>query len=257
MQMLRDKHRHCDTAGKRGARTTVGVILDKCTVAFVVPGSPATRPLEGAGLCKGDIITRIDGQPVDSKDIVTRLRGKDEPGAVVRVTLARSGGSSVDEVTMMRESLGKVTRTKDLYLSLAAARSAADRRDFSVSEQLPSLLEKIETSVSAVEEGRDEGERALRGHIADLEATLDEQMTAANALVRKREERLFRERDVRKSVEMELAAVTSRNGVNGSNNRSNTSSCGEMSRDATMVSERERELSASLEIALNELEKRW
>lgn len=89
VQMLREKHWHCDTAGKKGARTTVGVILDQCTVAFVVPGSPATRPLEGGGLCKGDVITRIDGTPVDSKEIVTRLRGKDEPGAVVRVTLAR------------------------------------------------------------------------------------------------------------------------------------------------------------------------
>lgn len=55
----------------------------------------------------------------------------------------------------------------------------------------------------------------------------------------------LREKEGRKQAQRELLEATR-----------NTSSSSNLSGDATLVSERERELSSSLEIALNELEKR-
>lgn len=106
------------------------------------------------------------------------------------MTLVREGGGT-DEVTMVRESLGKVTRTKDLYLSLAALKGATERKGFHP-DQIPALLCKVEEHLAAVEDGRDEGERKLREHINELEGVLEEQLGAANLLLRRREEKIFR-----------------------------------------------------------------
>ena len=68
-----------DTAagGAANTNTTVGIILDKTRIAFIVPGSAASKPREGGALMKGDEILAVDGVAVTDDDVVRRLRGAD------------------------------------------------------------------------------------------------------------------------------------------------------------------------------------
>ena len=57
------KLQHAGEEGKTcpTGNSTVGLILDKFKVAFVVPGSSAAKPREGLPLLKGDLIVAVDG----------------------------------------------------------------------------------------------------------------------------------------------------------------------------------------------------
>ena len=88
IQMLRNQHGASpstsagaqggeDGAGAAAANTTVGVILDKTRIAFIVPGSAASKPREGCALLKGDDIVAVDGVPITDEDVVRRVRGAD------------------------------------------------------------------------------------------------------------------------------------------------------------------------------------
>ena len=49
---------------------------------------------------RGDTIISIDGERVDPKEILDKLKGIDVPGSVVELTLRRSGGN--EEVVPLR-----------------------------------------------------------------------------------------------------------------------------------------------------------
>lgn len=71
------------------------------TLRIVAPmdGSPAQK----AGLKSGDIITAIDGKPVDSDNGNRQLRGK--AGTPVRLTLHRKGVAKAFDVTVVRAKI--------------------------------------------------------------------------------------------------------------------------------------------------------
>ncbi|HEX7299647.1 MAG TPA: trypsin-like peptidase domain-containing protein [Solirubrobacteraceae bacterium] len=82
--------------GDRIARPWLGVETSDSTnpaapagaeVQSVTPGGPA----DGAGLSPGDVITEIDGQPVDDPDDVSRLISGKQPGDHVDMRVDRSG----------------------------------------------------------------------------------------------------------------------------------------------------------------------
>ena len=56
LQHVGEEGKTCPTGN-----STVGLILDKVKVAFVVPGSSAAKPREGPPLLKGDLIVAVDG----------------------------------------------------------------------------------------------------------------------------------------------------------------------------------------------------
>jgi putative serine protease PepD len=62
----------------------------------VTPGGPAAK----AGLRPGDVITKLDGQPIESSaDLAAQIRSK-APGDKVKVTYQRDGKESTVEVTL-------------------------------------------------------------------------------------------------------------------------------------------------------------
>ena len=76
--------------GQRGA-----VVLD------VSAGSAA----EAAGVRVGDLITAIDGEPVESPDDVGDAIGASEPGDTIRLTIVRDGSeTSADAVLGSRQA---------------------------------------------------------------------------------------------------------------------------------------------------------
>jgi S1-C subfamily serine protease len=61
-------------------------------VSGVLPGSPA----EAAGIARGDVVTSIDNQPVDSPNTLTNLLTQFHPGDRVTVgVLSPEGQQSV------------------------------------------------------------------------------------------------------------------------------------------------------------------
>ncbi len=71
-----------DLAASLGIRASKGVIVDQ-----LAPAGPAER----AGLATGDIITAIDGQPIDSASDFTQQVALAKPGAAIRLTVVRNG----------------------------------------------------------------------------------------------------------------------------------------------------------------------
>jgi carboxyl-terminal processing protease len=110
----------------RGAYAGLGVevlyVDGLLRVVAPIDDTPAAR----AGIQSGDIITRIDGEPVPSTDgqqAVDKLRG--EPGSAIALTIAREGSEEPLELSLRREVI-KVssvrTRTLEpgfIYLRIA------------------------------------------------------------------------------------------------------------------------------------------
>jgi carboxyl-terminal processing protease len=106
---LDDRSAYYDAAAFRelqvpssAAGTGLELAMDAGFAKVVSPieGTPASR----AGIRSGDLISRIDDQPVKGltlEEVVKRLRGK--PGTEVKLTLTRAGEAAPREVTLKRE----------------------------------------------------------------------------------------------------------------------------------------------------------
>jgi putative serine protease PepD len=82
--------------GDRIARPWLGVETADPTDPNAPPGAEVTNvvpggPAEAAGVDQGDIITSVDGQPVNNADDVSRIVNGKEPGDTVDVHVDRSG----------------------------------------------------------------------------------------------------------------------------------------------------------------------
>jgi S1-C subfamily serine protease len=71
--------------------TTNGVVVGQ-----VAPGSPA----ETAGLQPGDVITAVDGKPLDSESSLAEQLSQHKPGDMVTLTVVRKGQSQSVPVTL-------------------------------------------------------------------------------------------------------------------------------------------------------------
>ena len=80
-----------DNFSKLGLREVRGV-----AVAEVVQGSPA----EAAGLQKGDVIVRLNGDEIASSRKLTRLMGEISPDHTAKVTVLRNGAEREFNVTV-------------------------------------------------------------------------------------------------------------------------------------------------------------
>jgi hypothetical protein len=77
--------KHAPKEGGLPAKSTCGIVLDGVTVSIIVPGGPAWRhPWDTTEdhVAPGDIIQMVDGEKVDRKTIISKLRGEDVPGSV-------------------------------------------------------------------------------------------------------------------------------------------------------------------------------
>lgn len=77
-----------------GAAALLGVIIESSPT---IPGAAvaqveADSPASGAGITKGDVITSLGGQPVDSPTGLTNLMESHHPGDVVKVGWVDAGG---------------------------------------------------------------------------------------------------------------------------------------------------------------------
>jgi serine protease Do len=66
----------------------------------IVAGVQRSGPAAGAGLTSGDVITKLNGEPVNSASELTRKIHDTTPGSSVELALVRKGKESAISVTL-------------------------------------------------------------------------------------------------------------------------------------------------------------
>ncbi|MBI4424521.1 MAG: PDZ domain-containing protein [Elusimicrobia bacterium] len=163
------------------AKGAIGVILhrvggsDAAMVAGVVPGSPADR----AGLKARDMITEVDGQPVEpwsEPELRARVRGT--PGTVVTLTVERDnpyghpGAGETLSIDIRREVVPKLSGPlPDVMHPSAVVRTVMDSnarlldlvRALDLSAASPSLQQALRVQARVLAEARFQVQAEARG----------------------------------------------------------------------------------------------
>jgi serine protease Do len=100
-------------------------------VGDVAPDSPAAR----AGLQRGDVITAVDGKPVDDVGRFRNLVAGTAPGTTLKLTLLRAGREQTLDVT--------VGEAPDRAPAVAAEPGASRRPGLSVTDVTPDVAKKL------------------------------------------------------------------------------------------------------------------
>jgi carboxyl-terminal processing protease len=120
------------------------LLRDRGKVVIVEPpqrGSPAERK----GLRAGDVIARIEGQPIDdwtSDEVVNHLRGP--RGTTVNITVERPGINDPIQMTVERDEIPLITVPYAFELKPGIGYVKIDRFSESTAEELRSKLKDLE-----------------------------------------------------------------------------------------------------------------
>ncbi len=90
-----------DIADSLGLKAAAGALVDQTT-----PGTPAAE----AGLLSGDVITKLNGQPVKDAADLTRRIGSLKPGDKVELSFLRAGAEKTANVTLAPQKDEKVAK---------------------------------------------------------------------------------------------------------------------------------------------------
>ena len=74
------------------AKSTLGMIIYGLTIDSILPGGPAAAC---SALDCGDTLMRVDGNNVDGYNFQELLRGSDQPGSLVTLTIRKGEPSAV------------------------------------------------------------------------------------------------------------------------------------------------------------------
>ncbi len=143
-----------DIADSVGLKTAAGAIVDQVT-----PGTPAAE----AGLKPGDVITKLDGQPIEDASDLTRRIGSFKPGDKVELTYLRDGADKTASVTLASQSNEKVAKAGAeennpaplLGVQLAPASEVAGAGDKGV------VIVNVDPNGAAANKGLEEGDVIL------------------------------------------------------------------------------------------------
>lgn len=103
-------------------RSTIGVMLSGCKVETCLIGAPAWA----ASMQCGDIIEQVDGTAVSSATVQGALKGSDEPGSAVKLTVRRKSGESI-LLVLHRMASEQVADKRRLFELFTAIKDAASK----------------------------------------------------------------------------------------------------------------------------------
>ena len=88
-----------------GNKSTIGLILHGCVVERCMSKCIGAPDEEQGRVCKGDVVRKVDGQPVSKETIADALTGSDVPGTRLELEILRpeaGGGAQQLKVTLTR-----------------------------------------------------------------------------------------------------------------------------------------------------------
>lgn len=145
-----------DLQRARDLASTEGALVNR-----VEEGSPAAK----AGIKRGDVIVRVDGEEIESSAELVREMRDTKPGATVRISVLRDGGRRNYEVrlgTRPPERFGDVMRWRRMDM-----------------DDLPERMERIRVNRDQVRRQLDELEREVQSLQEEVRA-LREELRARN-----------------------------------------------------------------------------
>lgn len=89
--------------GYVSGRPLVGISVTPMSSGLYVENVSADSGAEKAGLAKGDLIVKADGQPVTSSEVFNEIRDKKSPGEYMTLTVVRNGELLDIQVQLIEE----------------------------------------------------------------------------------------------------------------------------------------------------------
>ncbi len=125
-------------------------------VVVVEPPSPGT-PAYKVGLQPGDVIFRVDGEPIDEwvypNEVISRIKGP--KGTIVKITVQRPGEAAPIELEVERDAIPLYTIKHVFHLKPGVGYIRIDRFGSTTGTELGEALDKL-------------GEKELEGLVLDL-----------------------------------------------------------------------------------------
>ncbi len=145
-----------DLAAKFGVNESEGVLVNE-----VFDSDPAAR----AGIKPGDIITRVDGKPVETPNMLSRLIASLPPGATAKVEVIRDGRRQLLPVPLSERQDAPITASlpspsrSEVKLGLDVQELTAELAGkFKLKESTGVLIAKVDRGSIAEAEGLREGD---------------------------------------------------------------------------------------------------
>ncbi len=176
-----------DLAAKFGVNEGEGVLVNE-----VFDNDPAAR----GGIKPGDIITKIDGKPVDTPNVLSRLIAAIPPGATANVEVVRDRQRQVLAVALSERREAAILKSlpsskTEVKLGMDVQDLTADLADkFKLKDAKGVLIAKVEANSLAQSEGLREGD--LIKEVNRSEVTSVAEFSAAVAKVKRGETILLR-----------------------------------------------------------------
>ena len=117
IEALRKKHHPQIKARHTTHHSTVGLVVEGCTVGAVVPGGPCDRDFDVGRIEEDDDIVAVDGQGYGAEALPDALRGNDIVGSGVHLKVKKPSGK-VFECTVQRGSIARIEAIGELFLML-------------------------------------------------------------------------------------------------------------------------------------------
>lgn len=176
-----------DLATKFGVSEGEGVLVNE-----VFENDPAAR----AGIKPGDIITKLDGKPVDSPNLLSRLIAGLEPGATTHVEVVRDGKRQVLSVSLSERRENAIVASvppsrSEVKLGIDVQNLTVELAEkFKLKDPKGVLIAKVDQGSVAQAEGLREGD--LIKEVNRSEVSSVSEFTAAVSRVKRGETILLR-----------------------------------------------------------------
>lgn len=139
-ELVGDSQRKSANSGSvNGPKSTLGIVLNGTVIDFMIPGGPAH---EEEVLESRDEVLEVDGFPVDASTVNQALKGTDDIGSMVRLSVRKADDGKRVDVVLKRTSLTYIHHMQ-VYLELMDQLKGACKRNPDLGDVVRRLASKI------------------------------------------------------------------------------------------------------------------
>ena len=136
------KRKSSNSGSVNGPKSTLGIVLNGTVIDFMIPGGPAH---EEEVLEARDEVLEVDGISVDARTINQALKGSDDIGSMVRLSVLKADDGKRVDVVLKRTSLTYIHHMQ-VYLELMDQLKCACKRNPDLGDVVRRLASKIKVT---------------------------------------------------------------------------------------------------------------